>query len=262
MPSVATGANAANRDLYYIGVSGDGDTLSIGMGQFSHALRRNLNMLYLIENNGVYGLTKGQFSASADIGSTAKKGEANNQTPIDPCVLAMSLGGTFIARSFSGDRDQLVPLLKAGLKHNGFGMIDIVSPCVTFNDHEGSTKSYKHTREHYHPAIHTDYVEPSAEIRAQYDEGEVMPIALHDGSQIIVRKLDKDYDPRDRGAAFQYLQDARETGEIVTGLLYVDENLDDMHAANQVTDTPLIDLPFEAVCPGSDTLQSIQNRYR
>src|ERR687897_1463228 len=166
MPSIATGAIAANRDLYYIGVSGDGDTLSIGFGQFAHAIRRNLNMLYIIENNGVYGLTKGQFSASADVGTKAKLGETNFQPPIDPVLLAMTLGATFVARSFSGDKQQLVPLIQAGLSHNGFALIDVLSPCVTFNDHEGSTKSYAYTREHYEPAVHADFIPFQREIVA------------------------------------------------------------------------------------------------
>ena len=173
MPSVATGANAANKNLYYIGVSGDGDSLSIGFGQFAHAIRRNVNMLYICENNGVYGLTKGQFSASADIGSKTKKGEENLQAPVDPVLAALSLGGSFIARSFSGDRAQLIPLIKAGLMHKGFALIDVISPCVTFNDHEGSTKSYAFTREHYEPAVNADYIPPQREIHVDYAEGEV-----------------------------------------------------------------------------------------
>jgi 2-oxoglutarate ferredoxin oxidoreductase subunit beta len=262
MPSVATGANAVNGDLYYVGVSGDGDSLSIGLGQFSHAVRRNVNMLYLVENNGVYGLTKGQFSASADVGSKAKKGEANVQPPIDPCLLVLSLGGTFVARSFSGDKEQLVPLLKAGLKHRGFAMIDVISPCVTFNDHLGSTKSYEFTRSHYHPAIHADFVPPSAEIRAEYDAGSVMPVALHDGSQILLRKVDPAYDPTDRAAAFSYLQQRQAAGEIVTGLLYVDESRPEMHEVNSVVDKPLVDVGFDRLCPGSDKLRTLQDRFR
>jgi len=262
MPSVATGANAANRDLYYIGVSGDGDSLSIGMGQFAHAIRRNLNMLYLIENNGVYGLTKGQFSAAADLGSKSKKGEANQQPPIDPCQTAISLGATFVARSFSGDKEQLVPLLKAGMKHRGFGMIDVISPCVTFNDHEGSTKSYEYTREHYHPAISADFVPPAEEIRAKYDEGDAMPVELHDGSTIVLRKLDKNYDPTSRISAITNLMENQDKGEITTGLLYLDESQPGMHEVNKTSQTPLIDLPYEAVCPGNDALQKLQARYR
>jgi 2-oxoglutarate ferredoxin oxidoreductase subunit beta len=262
MPSVATGANAANRSLNYVGVSGDGDTLSIGMGQFSHAVRRNLNMLYVIENNGVYGLTKGQFSASADIGSKAKKGDENVQPPIDPCLTVMALGGSFVARSFSGDKEQLVPLLKAGLRHNGFALVDVISPCVTFNDHEGSTKSYEFTRQHYHPAIHADFIPPSKEIRAAYDQGEAMAVTLHDRSQIVLRKVAADYDPSNRVEAMSYLQKRQAKGEIVTGLLHIAENEPDMHAVNKVVDTPLAQLPYDVLCPGKDSLSSLQNRFR
>jgi 2-oxoglutarate ferredoxin oxidoreductase subunit beta len=262
MPSVATGANAANAELTFIGVSGDGDSLSIGLGQFCHAIRRNLNMIYIIENNGVYGLTKGQFSASADIGSTAKKGEANLQTPIDPCRTAISMGAAFVARSFSGDKDQLVPLLKAGMSHKGFSVIDIISPCVTFNDHEGSTKSYEYTREHYHPAIMADYVPPAREIKAKYDEGEVMPITLHDGSEIVLRKVDQDYDPTDRAAVYSFLERAQVAGEIVTGMLYIDQSRLEMHELSNMTDVPLTNLDFADLCPGEETLQNILQRYR
>lgn len=262
MPSVATGANAVNGQLKYIGVSGDGDTLSIGMGQFVHAVRRNVNMLYIIENNGVYGLTKGQFSASADIGSKAKKGEENLQPPIDACLSALTLGGTFIARSFSGDRDQLVPILKAGLIHNGFALVDIISPCVTFNDHEGSTKSYEFTRQHYHPVIHADFVPPSEEIKAKYEEGEAMPVKLHDGTQIVLRKVGKGYDPTDRGAIFHYLDEHQKAGEIVTGLLYVDEAPPDLHAVNNLSSTPLASLSNDQLCPGNAALQKLQARFR
>src|SRR3954464_1594617 len=171
MPALATGANAANRALTYIGISGDGDSLSIGLGQMCHAVRRNVNMLYVIENNGVYGLTKGQFSASADVGSKSKRGGANRSSPIDPVMLALTLGATFVARSFSGDKAQLVPLLKAGLSHKGFALIDVISPCVTFNDHEGSTKSYLHTRKHLLQLVQADFVPPAREITADYDEG-------------------------------------------------------------------------------------------
>jgi 2-oxoglutarate ferredoxin oxidoreductase subunit beta len=205
MASVTTGANAANRDLTYIGVSGDGDSLSIGMGQFAHIIRRNLNMCYLIENNGVYGLTKGQYSASADVGSKAKSGPANRQMPIDPVSTAIGLGATYIARSFSGDKEQLVPLLKGALKHKGFSLLDIISPCVTFNDHEGSTKSYAHTREHYHHVIDADFVPPAEEIVAAYKEGDTMPIKLHDGSQIMFRRVDRQYDPTSRGNHYRTL---------------------------------------------------------
>ncbi len=261
MPSVATGASAANRDLYYVGVSGDGDSLSIGMGQFAHAMRRNLNMVYIIENNGVYGLTKGQFSASADVGSQAKKGEVNEQTPIDPVLAGLALGGTFIARGFSGDKDQLVPLIKAAIAHDGFAMLDVLSPCVTFNDHEASTKSYSHTREFSHAAIHTDFIPPAAQIKAAYDEGEAMPVQMHDGSQIVLRKIDKDFDPTSRSAAFTYLEERRRKGEIVTGLLYINEQQKNMHEIARTVDRPLNEIEFEALCPGSEALGKILQRY-
>ena len=233
MPSIATGANAANGELYFLGVSGDGDSLSIGFGQFAHAIRRNVNMLYIIENNGVYGLTKGQFSASADVGSQTKYGLVNEQPPIDPVLTAISLGCTFVARSFSGDKEQLVPLIQAGLRHRGFAMIDVISPCVAFNDHEGSTKSYAHTREYYHPAIHADYIEPRKEIRAEYEKGKAMPVELHDGSTIVLRKIDVDHDPTNRPGAIAYLERHREAQEIVTGLLYIEEETNDLHANNR-----------------------------
>ena len=217
MPSIAMGANAANRDLYYIGISGDGDSLSIGLGQFCHAIRRNLDMLYIIENNGVYGLTKGQFSASADIGTKAKKGEVNQQPPIDPVLLAMNLGAGFVARSFSGDKKQLVPLIQAGLEYPGFALIDVLSPCVTFNDHEGSTKSYQFTREHYEPVVEADFVPFQREISTDYGAGEAVPVMLHDGSRVVLRKLAEDYDPTDAHAAYDYVQQHIAKGEYLTG---------------------------------------------
>lgn len=262
MPSVTTGANAANRELTYIGVSGDGDSLSIGVGQFVHAIRRNVNMCYVIENNGVYGLTKGQFSASADIGSMPKKGLANAQEPIDPVSTALSLGATYIARSFSGDKEQLVPLLKGALMHRGFALVDIVSPCVTFNDHEGSTKSYAHTRQFYHHVVDMDYVPPAAEIKAAYTEGNAMPIEMHDGSKIILRKIDKEYDPTSRASAFKYLRERFNAGEIITGLLYLDESRAEMHELMGNVDTPLSQLALDELHPGKEELEKLQNSYR
>jgi 2-oxoglutarate ferredoxin oxidoreductase subunit beta len=262
MASVTTGANAANRDLTYIGVSGDGDSLSIGMGQFAHVIRRNLDMCYIIENNGVYGLTKGQYSASADVGSTAKKGPANKQMPIDPVSTAIGLGATYIARSFSGDKQQLVPLIKGALIHKGFSLLDIISPCVTFNDHVGSTKSYAHTREHFHHVIDTDFVPPADEIVAAYAEGDAMPVELHDGSRIVFRKVDKHYDPTSRAAAFSYLRDSVKAGEIITGLLYIDEETGDMHDLSGSVDTPLSQLPFDDLNPGAEALAKVMDRYR
>ena len=262
MPAVATGANAANRDLIMIGVSGDGDSLSIGLGQLCHAIRRNVNMLYMLENNGVYGLTKGQFSASADPGSTAKKGEANTMQAIDGALLALTLGATFVARSVSGDKVQLVPIIQAGLAHRGFAFIDIISPCVTFNDHEDSTKSYAHAREFNHRAIHADFVPPAAPIQAAYDAGDVLPIELHDGSRVLLRKAAQDYDPTNRGAAVEYVRSRQHAGELVTGLLYIDEAQLDMHDVNDTTKTPLNRVPFEALCPGAETLAALQKRFR
>lgn len=260
MPSIATGANAANRALSFIGVSGDGDSLSIGFGQFAHAIRRNVDMLYLIENNGVYGLTKGQFSASADVGTRAKKGETNEQPPIDPVLTALSLGCTFVARGFSGDKDQLVPLIKAGLRHKGFAMIDIVSPCVAFNDHEGSTKSYAHTRAFYHPAIHTDFIEPAEEIKVEYRRGAAMPVQLHDGSTIVLRKIDADHDPTDRARTFAYLERHREAQEVVTGLLYLEEEGRDMHALNRTVAGSLVNGRHKS--DHQAILDEVQQRFR
>jgi 2-oxoglutarate ferredoxin oxidoreductase subunit beta len=262
MPSIATGAAAANREIYLLGVSGDGDSLSIGLGQFAHAVRRNLDMLYIIENNGVYGLTKGQFSASADVGTRAKRGDVNQQPPIDPVQMAMALGGTFVARSFSGDKDQLVPLIKAGIRHRGFALLDVLSPCVTFNDHETSTKSYAYARGHFHPVVHTDFVPPAEEIRVAYNQGEVMPVELHDGSRLLLRKVSKGYNMHNRGAAIDYVRAQQRQGEFVTGLLYVDESEPDLHAINGTTKVPLNAVPFGKLCPGAAGLAAIQQRYR
>ena len=262
MPSVATGANAVNGDLHYIGISGDGDSLSIGFGQFAHAIRRNLNMLYMIENNGVYGLTKGQFSASADIGTKSKKGLANEQTPIDPCVQALTLGAGFVARGFSGDKSQLVPLIKAALMHKGFAVIDVISPCVTFNDHVGSTKSYAHTYKYYHPLVHTDFVAQADEITGAPDDDGLLSVTLHDGGVLRLRQTESDYDPRDRAQAIETLMTPSDAGEIRTGLLYLNEDMGDMHAANSLPARPLNKIPQDVLCPGSDALAKLQARYR
>ena len=262
MPSVTTGANVANRELTYIGVSGDGDSLSIGVGQFVHAIRRNLNMCYIIENNGVYGLTKGQFSASADIGSMPKKGLPNQQEPIDSVSTALSLGATYIARSFSGDKEQLVPLIQGALMHDGFALVDVISPCVTFNDHEGSTKSYAHTRQFYHHVVDMDFIPPAKEIKAAYDEGSAMSVELHDGSKIVLRKIDQKYDPTSRAAAFGYLREHFNAGEITTGLLYIDESRDQMHDLMGNVDTPLAHLPLDTLRPAKGELKKILNRFR
>ncbi len=261
MPSIAAGANAANKDLLYVGISGDGDSLSIGLGQFMHAVRRNVNMLYVLENNGVYGLTKGQFSASADIGSKSKKGEVNRQGPIDPVNVALTLGATFVARSFSGDKHQLVPILEAGLKHEGFAFVDVISPCVTFNDHVGSTKSYAYTRTHMHEVVETDFVPLKAEITTDYDKGTVRAVQMHDGSTIRLRKVDEEYDASDLGAVIDFLGEAQQRGEIPTGLLYLGEAGEDMHAFSETVERPLVDVPYTDLCPGSAALEELQKGW-
>ncbi len=257
MPSVTTGANVADRGLTYLGVSGDGDTASIGLGQFAHAIRRRLNMLYIVENNGVYGLTKGQFSATADVGSKNKGGAANKYQAIDPALLAIHLGASFVARSFSGDKTQLIPLIKAGLKHKGFALIDVISPCVTFNNHEGSTKSYDYVRQHDEEVTQADLIHPRAEITVDYAKGSVIEVPMHDGSQLRLRKLEEDYDPRSAVHASAYIQEKQRLGEIVTGLLYIDESAEDLHDVLNTTDRPLKNLPYDDLCPGSAALTAL-----
>lgn len=262
MPAVATGANAANGDLIYIGISGDGDSLSIGLGQLCHAIRRNVNMLYVLENNGVYGLTKGQFSASADPGSTSKRGEANSMEAIDSALLALSLGATFVARSFSGDKNQLVPIIQAGLAHRGFAFIDVISPCVTFNDHEGSTKSYAHTREHAVEVVHADFVPVRDPIETAYAEGSVQRVTLHDGSTVTLRKVAKDYDATNRDAAYAQIREHQRCGEVMTGLLYISADSKDVHDQNDTVPGALTNVPYDRLCPGNDALQKLQQQFR
>jgi 2-oxoglutarate ferredoxin oxidoreductase subunit beta len=262
MPAIATGANAANRNLTYIGVSGDGDSLSIGLGQLCHAIRRNLRMVYIVENNGVYGLTKGQFSASADVGSISKRKEPNRMAPIDPVTLGLSLGATFIARSFSGDKEQLVPILKAAVSHRGFALIDVISPCVTFNDHEGSTKSYKHTRQHQVRATEADFVPPASEILATIGPTGSTTVTMHDGSVVRFTSVPKDYDPTDHHTVSGYIEEHQAKGVVLTGLLYVNERAEDLHEMNKTSETPLTSLPYEALCPGSAALAKLQEEYR
>jgi 2-oxoglutarate ferredoxin oxidoreductase subunit beta len=262
MPAIATGAAAANRDLVYIGVSGDGDSLSIGLGQLCHAIRRNVRMVYVIENNGVYGLTKGQFSASADIGSKSKRGEPNRMAPIDPVRLALTLGATFVARSFSGDKEQLVPILKAAVAHRGFALIDVISPCVTFNDHSGSTKSYLQTRKHMIRATEADFVPPANEILAHISTNGVTSVTLHDGSVVRFTSVPLGYDPADRTKVSTYLDRHQDKGEILTGLLYLDESAPDMHELSQSSELPLVKIPYETLCPGSKALEELQAEFR
>src|SRR3984893_16442988 len=260
MAAIATGANAANRELTYIGISGDGDSLSIGLGHLCHAIRRNVNMLYVIENNGVYGLTKGQFSASADVGSKSKRGEANRMAPIDPAMLALSIGATFVARSFSGDKEQLVPILKAAIAHRGFALVDVMSPCVTFNDHNGSNKSYLYTRKHRQKTTEADFVPPASEILATIGQSGTTTVTMHDGSVVRFTAVPKDYDPTNRQQVLSYLQESRDA--IATGLLYVDESVDDMHDMNRTPATPLSQLPQEKLCPGAAALHKLQEDFR
>ena len=262
MPAIATGAAAANRDLVYIGVSGDGDSLSIGLGQLCHAIRRNVRMVYIIENNGVYGLTKGQFSASADIGSKSKRGEPNRMAPIDPVSLGLSLGATFVARSFSGDKEQLVPILKAAVAHRGFALIDVISPCVTFNDHSGSTKSYLQTRKHMVRATEADFVPPAQEILAHISTSGTTNVTLHDGSIVRFRSVPLGYDPTDRAKVATYLDRHQDNGEVLTGLLYLDESAADMHELSQTSEVPLVNIPYETLCPGSKALEELQEEFR
>lgn len=262
MPSVATGANLANKDLTYIGVSGDGDSASIGMGQFVHAIRRNLNVTYIIMNNGCYGLTKGQDSATTDVGSISKSGVPNQFSAIDMAALALELGATFIARSFSGDKHQLIPLIKAALSHPGFALIDVISPCVTFNNNVGSTKSYDYTRQHIEATSQMDFVPYMSEITTQYDEGTSVQVELHDGSHVFLQKLSKDWDPQDRRSVMERIYQAKSEGEILTGLLYIEQNRPDLHTMLQTSARPLNALTEEDLCPGSSALEQINASFR
>ena len=262
MPSVATGANLANRDLIYFGVSGDGDTASIGMGQFVHVIRRNLNMVYLVMNNGCYGLTKGQDSATADAGSKSKAGSVNLFESIDLASLAIELGATFVAQSFSGDKGQLIPLVKAAMSHPGFAFINVISPCVTFNNNPGSTKSYDYVREHMETTALVDFVPIAREIKANYDEGSAKDLTLHDGSVMSLRKLGKDWDPLDRISAMNAVQNSRIRGEILTGLLYMNPDTSDLHEMIKTSDRPLNSLSESELCPGVDALSKLNASLR
>lgn len=262
MPSVATGANLANRDLIYFGVSGDGDTASIGMGQFVHVIRRNLNMVYLVMNNGCYGLTKGQDSATADVGSKSKAGSVNMFEAIDLASLAIELGATFVAQSFSGDKGQLIPLIKAATSHPGFAFINVISPCVTFNNNPGSTKSYDYVREHMDATATFDFVPYMKEITATYEEGTVEAVPMHDGSVIRLHKIEKDWDPLNRISAINAVQHARVKGEILTGLLYIDPETTDLHKMIETNDRPLNSLSEAELCPGSKALAKLNASLR
>jgi 2-oxoglutarate/2-oxoacid ferredoxin oxidoreductase subunit beta len=262
MPSVLTGANLANRELIYLGVSGDGDSASIGLGQFAHAMRRGVNMAYIVENNGVYGLTKGQFSATADKGSKSKKGVVNSDSGIDMVGLALQLGATFVARSFSGDKDQLVPLIKAALTHKGAAFIDVLSPCIAFNNHKGSTKSFDWVREHNEAVNRLDVLLARAAVKASYEPGSLTEVTQHDGSVLLLRKVAEDYDPTDHAGAISYLQHAHAAGEIVTGLLYVDPEAEDLHDALGTVRRALNALPDEDLVPSVAALDKINAGLR
>ncbi len=262
MPSVLTGANLANRDLLYLGVSGDGDSASIGIGQFVHAIRRGVNMVYIVENNGVYGLTKGQFSATADQGSTSKRGVVNADSPIDLVGLALQLGATYVARSFSGDKQQLVPLIKGAIAHRGAAFLDVISPCVAFNNHAGSTKSYEYVRAHNDAVNRLDVIPAREEIAVDYAAGELVEVEQHDGSVLRLRKLDAGYDPRDRIAATNYVQQHHAKGEVVTGLLYVEAESEDLHAHLNTDARPFNALGARDLSPGSAVLDKINASLR
>jgi 2-oxoglutarate ferredoxin oxidoreductase subunit beta len=262
MPSIATGAVLANRDLIALGVSGDGDTASIGVGQFIHLMRRNLPIIYIIEDNGVYGLTKGQFSATADMGSTLKTGVINDLPPIDTCAMAITLGATFVGRSFSGDKKQLHAMMKAAIAHQGTVMLDVVSPCVTFNDHEGSTKSYKYMKDHEEPLQDVSFVPVFEDITVDYDPGTTTEVTMHDGSRLRLRKLEEEYDPTNRIKAITRLNEAHEQGEVLTGVFYVNTKTPSFVDLLNITEHPLATLPESVVRPGREVLEQVMEELR
>ncbi len=262
MPSVLTGANLANRDLLYLGVSGDGDSASIGLGQFAHAMRRGVRMAYIVENNGVYGLTKGQFSATADQGSKSKKGVVNSDSPVDLVAMALQLGATYVARGFSGNKAQLVPLIKGAISHGGAAFIDVISPCVAFNNHPGSTKSYDYVREHNESVSRIDFISARDEITLDAAPGEVADVRQHDGTLLRLRSLHAGYDPTDRHAALNFMQAHQARGEVVTGLLYVDPLATDLHTALNTSALPLNALDADRLCPGAAALDRLNASLR
>ena len=262
MPSVATGAVLANQSLMALGISGDGDTASIGIGQFVHLMRRNLPIIYIIEDNGVYGLTKGQFSATADVGSKLKTGVINELPPIDTCELAVSLGATFVGRSFSGDKRQLSAMLKAAVAHRGTVMLDVVSPCVTFNDHEGSTKSYKFMQDHDEPLQEINFIPSFEDIDIEYDPGTTLEVPMHDGSRLRLRKLEEDYDPTNKVGAVTRMNEAKRDGEILTGVLYVNPEAPTFLDMLNLTDDPLATLPQSVLRPGREVLEQVMEELR
>jgi 2-oxoglutarate ferredoxin oxidoreductase subunit beta len=262
MPSVTTGAVLANRNLIALGVSGDGDTASIGVGQFVHLMRRNLPVIYIIEDNGVYGLTKGQFSATADLGSKLKTGVLNDLPPIDTCEMAITLGATFVGRSFSGDKKQLHAMMKAAIAHNGTVMLDIVSPCVTFNDHEGSTKSYKYMKDHEEPLQEVSFVPHFEDINVEYEAGTTTEVTMHDGSKLMLRKIEEDYDPSNKIEAIHRLNQSHAKGEVLTGVFYVNTKTPTFVDLLNMTEQPLATLPESVVRPSREVLEQVMEELR
>jgi len=262
MPSVATGAMLANKSLLALGISGDGDTVSIGAGQFIHLMRRNLPIIYIIEDNGCYGLTKGQFSATADVGSKLKNGVVNDLPPVDTCAMAVQLGATFVGRSFSGDKRQLHTMLKAAIAHRGTVMLDVISPCVTFNDHEGSTKSYKYMQAHDEPVNEISFVPSFEEINVDYDPGTTLEVKMHDGSSLRLRKLEENYDPTDKVQAVQRLMQSHAKGDVLTGVFYIDEKAPNFIDMLNVTDQPLASLPQSVTRPSREVLAKCMDELR
>ncbi len=262
MPSVATGAVLANQHIVALGVTGDGDTASIGIGQFVHLMRRNLPMIYIIEDNGVYGLTKGQFSATADKGSRLKTGVINDLPPIDTCMLAIQLGATMVGRSFSGDKKQLQSMLKAAIAHKGTVMLDVISPCVTFNDHEGSTKSYKYMKDHEEPLHDVSFVPAFEEIDVDYEPGTSVNVTMHDGSQLRLRKLEEDYDPTNKVGAVKRIMEAHEAGDVLTGVFYINPQAPSFTDMLNMTDRPLNTLPESVVRPSREVLEECMEELR
>jgi len=262
MPSVATGAVLANHKLVALGVSGDGDTASIGIGQFVHLMRRNLPIIYIIEDNGVYGLTKGQFSATADLGSKLKTGVINDLPPIDTCALAISLGATFVGRSFSGDKKQLLAILKAAIAHRGTSMIDVVSPCVTFNDHEGSTKSYKYMKDHEEPIQDINFIPSFGEIDVEYDPGSTVEVTMHDGSRLRLRKIEEDFDATNKITSIKRLMEAHENDEVLTGVFYVNPQAPTFIDMLNITEESLTTLPESVIRPGREVLEQVMEELR
>ena len=262
MPSVGTGALMANGKMLAIGISGDGDTGAIGIGQFVHLMRRNLPLVYIIEDNGCYGLTKGQFSPTADVGSTLKNGVVNELPPIDTCALAIELGASFVARSFSGDKKQLLAILKASLAHRGTAMIDVISPCVTFNDHEGSTKSYAYAKDHDEPTGEVNFVPFFEDISIDYDPGTTTAVTMHDGSKLFLKKVAEDYNPTDKLAAISLLHDSASRGEFATGIIYIEPDKDDFLTQLNIVDEPLAFLPVDRIRPGREVLDAVMEEHR